>query len=256
MRKRDRIVTLVAVVLIAYGAGTMSGLMHWPGQGARKASASTFAFSMPCSAVSAATSAASTPTGATRVAVDARAAGCSSPLYQFWILPPGAAGYQIVQAYSRRSTFVWIPVGVAPGTYRFVVWARDAGSDGLSVNSLGRLDVFGNAGRYTVNQCSTLAITVSKSSFTKARATTVNVRAAARGCSHPLYRFWLLAPGATTYQMIQDYSSNPTLTRTITGLRAGTYRISVWVRDRASSGVIANSFGRCDAFSTAAYQVA
>lgn len=247
---------VVAVVLIAYGVGTIRGVVHWPGQGARKASASTFAFSVPCSAVSATTSAANTVTGATRVAVGATAAGCSSPLYQFWILPPGAGGYQIVQGYSRRSTFVWIPIGVMPGTYRFVVWARDAGSDGLSVNSLGRLDVSGSAGTFTVNPCSALAITVSKSSFTKARAATVNVRAAARGCSRPLYRFWLLAPGSAAYQMIQDYSSSATLTRTITGLPAGTYRIAVWVRDRASSGAIANSFGRCDAFSAAAYQVA
>ena len=257
MRKRANLfLGLMAVVLIGYGLATMAGLIAWPEQHARgAASAADVTLSVPCSSVAAATTSATTATGTARVEVSARALGCSNALYQFWMLPPGHGGYQVVQKYSSRSIFTWSPVDVPPGTYQFAVWARDAGGDGVSVNSAGRLDASSVAGTFTVNACSMLGVTVGSSSSRSGRAS-LGVTAAASGCSHPLYRFWLLAPGAAAYQIVQDYSARPTLSLKISGMHAGTYRIAVWVRDQASSGAQGNGLGRWDTATTTTYRVA
>ena len=70
------------------------------------------------------------------------------------------------------------------------------------------------------------------------------------GCPDPApqYEFWVLAPGATSYQVGQAYSTNPVLNWNTAGLGAGTYHISVWVRDANSSGISGNQFGTWDAY--------
>jgi hypothetical protein len=78
----------------------------------------------------------------------------------------------------------------------------------------------------------------------------VTVTANASGCpnANPVYHFAVMAPGATTYTMVQDYSTSATFTWTTTGLASGTYRFSVWARDAASSGAYSNSSGAWDAY--------
>ena len=238
---------------MAYGGGTLTGILGWPGERGPSAAAKVI-ISGPCSSLRASTTPSSSLSGATTVVVTARAAGCEHPLYEFWMLPPGAGGYQLARAYSDRSTFTWNPVDVVPGTYRFGVWARDAESDGLSVNPLGRLDVLAAAGTFTVSQCATLGITLATSSPTRAGGR-LNVTAHAGGCGHALYRFWVLAPGSRNYQMLRDYSPSETLTWTTSGLAPGVYRIGVWARDRASSGVDGDSLGRWDTLGATTYRV-
>jgi hypothetical protein len=70
----------------------------------------------------------------TRVTITATGSGCPNPQYQFWVLAPGAAAWQVVQPYSATTTYGWNTTGLAPGTYRWCVWARDSGSAGLYSN--------------------------------------------------------------------------------------------------------------------------
>jgi len=70
------------------------------------------------------------------------AAGCTSPLYQFWILAPGSSSWTIAQAYSSSATLNWNTTSLAAGIYRFSVWVRDASSAGTNSNSLGSYDNF------------------------------------------------------------------------------------------------------------------
>ena len=72
----------------------------------------------------------------------ASAVGCPSPnpVYQFWILAPGASSWTMVQAYSTSNTFSWSTVGKAKGTYHIAVWARDASSARTCSNSLSTWD--------------------------------------------------------------------------------------------------------------------
>ncbi len=65
--------------------------------------------------------------------------------------------------------------------------------------------------------------------------TGVAFTAIASGCPHPLYQFWILAPGSHTWTIVQAYSASATLNWTTTGLPAGTYLYTVWIRDASSA---------------------
>jgi hypothetical protein len=53
--------------------------------------------------------------------------------------------------------------------------------------------------------------------------------------------------------LAQAYSPSATFNWTTTGLPAGTYRFSVWVRDASSAGATSTSLGTFDAFVGASY---
>ena len=179
------------------------------------------------------------------------AAGCpnSNPLYHFGVMAPGATSYQVLQDYSTTATYTWNSSGLVPGTYRFSVWVKDAASAGGFGNSAGSWDAFNNNTTYTLTSCGSLAVSVSPPSPGKVGGT-VTLKASAAGCPNPnpLYHFGVLAPGATAYQVLQDYSTSATYTWSTTGLAAGTYRFSVWVKDASSGGTLGNSAGRWDAY--------
>src|SRR5579864_3739593 len=79
--------------------------------------------------------------------------------------------------------------------------------------------------------------------------------AAASGCPNasPLYQFWTLAPGASSWTQAQSYSPTATFTWSTVGLAPGTYSVSVWARDAGSTGAYGNSLGRWDAYTSMQY---
>jgi hypothetical protein len=184
----------------------------------------------------------------TVVTVTAHASGCANPLYQFWILKPGAGSWQMVQAYSTGATWQWNTSGATAGTYGVAVWARDSNSTGTSGNNFGRWDAF-NSTQYTLSSsaCSSVAV---------ASGTAATFMAHASGCANPLYQFWILAPGASSWQMVQTYSTSAAWQWNLSGATAGTYFVAVWAKDSNSTGTSGNSFGRWDAFSSMEYTYA
>jgi hypothetical protein len=94
---------------------------------------------------------ASTTTVGTPVTFTATATGCPnpSPVYQFWVLAPGASSWTVVQAYSTSNTFSWSTTGKATGGYQVAVWARDASSAGAAGNTFGTWDAF-TSGAYSL----------------------------------------------------------------------------------------------------------
>jgi hypothetical protein len=82
----------------------------------------------------------------------------------------------------------------------------------------------------------------------QAHGTAITYTASASGCSHPLYQFWVLAPGSHTWQIVQAYSPTATLSWSTTGLPAGSYTYTVWARDATSTGVSCNSLGCFDTY--------
>src|SRR6266851_1523076 len=203
--------------------------------------------SSPCSAVDLSGSPAASG-GA--VTLTAHASSCPNPLFQFWILAPGATSYQVVQAYSSTPTWTWNTSGVGAGTYVVAVWARDTSSTGISGNSFGRWDA-SNSIQYSL-PCSAVTLTSSPSGGAPV-GTVATITAQASSCANPLYEFWLLTPGATSWQMVQAYSTSATLRWTTTGAPLGTYSVAVWARDSNSTGTSGNSFGRWDAFGSSQY---
>jgi spore germination protein YaaH len=204
-----------------------------------------------CSSMQASASRSSQAGIGSTVTMSARALGCPdpNPLYQFWVLPPGGSAYQLGQAYSTSPNFSWSTAGLTPGTYRISIWARDANSSGAYGNQAGRWDAYNNDILYTLTTCSGLQMTVSPAS-PAAHGTSVTVTAQASGCPdpNPQYQFWVLAPGATAYQLVQAYSASSTFTWNTTGLAPGSYRFSVWVRDASSAGAQGNQSGTWDAY--------
>jgi uncharacterized protein YkwD len=209
----------------------------------------------PCSAVSITSSPSGTASVGTPVTFTAAASGCPSPSYQFWILAPGAASWALAQGYSTAATFSWTTAGKPAGTYQLSVWVRDASSAGTSGNSSGRWDAY-NSRQYTLTSgatpCASVSLTSSPSG-TASVGTAVTFIAAASGCSSPGYQFWILAPGATSWTLVQAYSTTATLTWSTSGKAAGTYHVSVWVRDASSAGTSGNTSGTWDAYNSSQY---
>ena len=66
--------------------------------------------------------------------------------------------------------------------------------------------------------------------------------------ANPMYAFWVQYPGATSYTLVQQYSSSATFTWKTAAMPQGTYRINVWVRDALSLGAHSNVSGSWDAY--------
>ena len=207
--------------------------------------------SSACSALSTSALPASPQAVGTSVAMGAVAANCPNPVYQFWVLPPGGNAYQLAQAYSNNASFTWNTSGLAPGTYRFSIWARDASDTGAYGNQFGRWDAY-NITDYTLTSCSAVSVSFGPPPPSSV-GSSVTATAKASGCANPQYQFWVLPPGGNAYQLAQAYSSSGTLTWNTTGLAPGTYRFSTWVRDANSSGAYGNEFGRWDAYNITDY---
>jgi hypothetical protein len=206
--------------------------------------------STPCTSVTASASPASPQPAGTPVTFTGVASGCPSPLYEFWILTPGSSTWTVARAYSSTATFNWSTAGPLPaGLYHFSVWVRDASSSGMSCNSLGCLDAF-VALNYTLTSTPCTSVTAAAAPPTTSPAgTAVVFTGVATGCGNtPMYQFWILVPGSSTWVIAQGYSTSATFNWTTTGLPAGVYQFSVWVRDSSSSGTNTTSLGNYDAF--------
>ncbi len=213
-----------------------------------------YALSARCISVSASAAPPSPSTPGAQVTFTgaATSTSCPSPLYQFWIMAPGSSTWTVAQAYSSSTTLAWNTSGKLAGTYRFSVWVRDSSSPGAIDTSLGRFDAFVGIPYTVYSQCTSVSAQTSPPS-TAAAGTSVTFTGTASGCSNPLYEFWILPPGSTTWSVVQAYSTSATFTWNTTGKPAGTYRFSVWVRDAGSAGAVNTSLGNFDAFVGTSY---
>jgi len=218
------------------GAATMSDLF------------ATVSSSTPCTGVGLTASPSNSAAPGTQVVFNATATGCPNPLYQFWILPPGSAGWQIARPYSTGSTFSWSTSGLAAGTYLYTVWARDSSSAGTGCGSLGCSDAYFPAAAYALgtDPCSSVS-ELAVGASPQAAGSTIMFTASAVGCSRPLYQFWTLAPGHS-WQIAQAYSAGATFSWNTTGLAPGSYLYTVWARDSSGPGTSCGSLGCQDAY--------
>jgi len=206
-------------------------------------------YTLPCSAVALSSSPSTAAPVGTTVAVTAHASGCVNPIFAFWVRTPGATNWTMVQAYSGSATWRWNTNGAPMGKYWLAVWARDSNSIGIFGNSFGRLDV-STATQYTLTSsaCSFVSISSAPPASTTS-GTTVTFTAHASGCPNALYQFWIQAPGASSWRMVQAYSTSATLQWNTSAVPGGTYAIAVWARDANSPGISGTNLGRLDAAS-------
>jgi hypothetical protein len=203
----------------------------------------------PCTSATDSPAPASPQASGTPVVFTASALGCPHPLYQFWILPPGSSTWQLKQAYSSMATFSWSTTGLTAGSYLYTVWARDASSTGTACGSLGCEDAYSAGTAYSLGATPCTSVSDSPAPASpQLSGSTVTFTAAASGCPHPMYQFWILPPGSSTWLDKQAYSNVTTFSWSTSGLPSGTYLYTVWARDSASTGTSCGSLGCEDAY--------
>ncbi len=210
-----------------------------------------------CRSVTASASPTSPASVGTPVVVTASASGCPSPSpqYEFWLRTPGGSCCQPAQTYGSSNVYNWPTVGLAPGTYTFAVWAKDAASNGAFANSLGRYDAYFIL-TYALSPVSCSSVTASASpSSPQSVGTPVTVTATASGCSDPSpeFEFWIRYPNAACCQVAHTYGTGNVYSWATASLLGGTYTFAVWVKDANSNGLYANSLGRYDAYFVLTY---
>jgi photosystem II stability/assembly factor-like uncharacterized protein len=180
-----------------------------------------------CTSVAASAAPASPQASATTITISATSTGCANPRYEFWILPPSGS-WTIAQSYSSTASFSWDTTGKVAGSYRYSVWVRDA-------TSAASYDAYfpGTAFTLTSTACTSASASAAPAS-PQPHGTAITVTATSSGCAHPLYEFWIKAPGGS-WTVVQAYSTTATFSWNTTGLPPGTYSYSVWVRDSGSA---------------------
>jgi SpoIID/LytB domain protein len=155
----------------------------------------------------------------TPITISADAAGGYDKVYRFWV--QDGAEWKIVQDYSTKSTFTWLPK--EGGDYKFSVHVKDKYSskeydayDSLEYRILSAVDM--------------KSVTADKPS-PQIAGTAIKVTANAEGGNEKLYKFNLLKDGVWT--VVQDYSSQNTFAWTPSV--SGDYKFSVHVKDVGSS---------------------
>jgi predicted outer membrane repeat protein len=209
----------------------------------------------PCQVPNVVASPVSPSTSGTQITITATTSGCPDPLYEFWMLPQGGSSWLLIQSYSSNPSFHWNSTGAAPGTEHFGVWVRDATSSGTTCSSFGCNDAVASI-PYTMGTtgCTSVSLLAAPASPSTS-GTQVSVMGTALGCPNPLYEFWMLAQGASSWQLVRSYSTSATWQWNTTGAPAGTELFGVWARDASSPGVTCSSFGCNDTVASILYTV-
>jgi alpha-tubulin suppressor-like RCC1 family protein len=164
----------------------------------------------------------------TAVTLNASSSSCGSPQYEFWMLTPGSSSWSILQPYSSSASFNWTS-DATPGEYFLQVWVKDATSSTTTYDTY-------SIESYTIvvpQNCTNATLTAMQGS-PQAVGTAITLNAGSSTCASPLYEFWMLAPGSSTYVILQSYSSSASVTWT-SDTTVGDYILEVWVKDANSS---------------------
>ena len=155
----------------------------------------------------------------TSVTFSATSTGCSSPQYQFWLLPPGGS-WTIAQPYSSTATWLFDSSKYGGAVFQVGVWTRQAGAtnthDGFFVTTY-----WMDSGAGCV--VSRLAPSVASPQILGAVITFTPLQTE---CSNQ-YKFWLLPPGGA-WRVVQAYGVGSTWAWNTHGYAPGDYEVGVW----------------------------
>ena len=143
---------------------------------------------------------------------------CPSPVYRFWLQPPGG-GWSIAQDFSSASTFKW-SANTVPGTYGVEVDVRDA-SRPVAYDAVANTT-------YVLNGCTSAALSADVAS-PQPPGTAVTLTGSASCPRTAEYRFWARAPGGS-WSLVRDYSTTNTF-GWHTATPGGSWSLEVDVRD-------------------------
>jgi hypothetical protein len=177
-----------------------------------------------CTSAAASASPPSPSTAGSLVTIAGTAAGCTAPLYEFWLQWVNGT-WHVVKAFGD-ATWSWDTSTYAPGTYTIHVWANNTGDSQVA------FEVFGTT-TYTVlpNVCTSASLGPTNPSAPA--GSTVALTASSSGCPNPQYEFWVMYPNQT-WHLIQGFGGSIFNWNT-NGLAPGTYEVHAWANQQGSS---------------------
>jgi len=215
----------------AYGPGIYQ-VSVWEGSSSTPSSYQSYAITTftldpaGCASTTLSPSTAPPQTPGTTITLTASSTGCSSPTYEFWLLPPGGA-WTIERGYGDAS-WDWNTTGLARGLYWVGVWARQAGS-------IAKYDTyFTGSFQLTVPLCTSATLGASPPS-PQASGTAITFTASSSGCSAPRYEFWEQAPGGV-WKVVQSWDTGATFSWNSTAAAVGDYNFAVTALATGSPG--------------------
>src|SRR5665213_941863 len=84
-----------------------------------------------CTAAHVSTNPVSPQIAGTAETINSATSGCPTPFVEFWMLAPGSTTWTLVRPWMDPAvggTFAWDTTSLAPGAYRWAVWAKQYGS--------------------------------------------------------------------------------------------------------------------------------
>ncbi len=163
------------------------------------------------------------------VVLTGAATGCSSPEFEFWILPPGGK-WAVLQSFSPNATASWHTAALAAGTYDFDAWGRQAGSGDQNVH-ISRIASY-NLQASAV--CTSVAWNAPTLPSPQSPGVLVGLSGTASGCASPLYQFWI-QPAGGAWAILRAYSPSSAAMWDTTGLLTGSYNFDIWVKHSGST---------------------
>jgi cell wall-associated protease len=177
------------------------------------------------------------------VTFTAGAIGGTSPYeYKFYSRPSTTTRWTTEQNYSTSDAWTWNTTGLAAGTYTLMVQARSAGSTAAA-------EAFKSVSyKLTDPPASGATLTASPASPQTAGTPVTLTAGGLGGTGSYEYKFFRKDPGATTWTLVRNYTTNGVLDWDTTGLAPGTYSFSVHVRTAGSTSTY-------DAFKAVSYLI-
>ena len=164
----------------------------------------------------------SQPLGGSSTFTATAGGGCTSPSYQWWLLPPNGS-WQMRQPYGAGTwNQTFSAASFEPGTYSVDAWVKQPGSTAS-------YDTYGLSS-FTLTTCTSATLAAAPSSPQPA-GTAITLTAGSSGCAAE-YQFWVLPPGGSWTSLGPFTSTN---TATWSTAQAGNYALVVWVRPQGSS---------------------
>jgi hypothetical protein len=153
---------------------------------------------------------------------------CTSPQYQFRLLPPGGA-WTVKRPFGPSATWSWKTTGYAQGTYQYGVWVKQAGSStAYDAYFVGTFQLAAPSAN-----CTSASISAMPASPQNAGAL-ITFTASSTGCgTAPRYEFWEQAPGGL-WRVVRPYGPTTTVAWDTTTAGRHLYRFGVWVKDAGS----------------------
>ena len=181
--------------------------------------------------------------------------GCASPQFLVYEKTP-TVNFKPQGSYNAATTsFTFNTTGLASGSYGFQVWVSCTGAatpDGASATFY-----YNVSGGATVCSKTTFAMTPPSPGTINSAATIT--ASDANGASPCDYRFYEKDPGATRWNLLQDFSASltATFTPTIQTTSSSLYNVQVWGRSHGTQGTVstgANGYDSVSAVGTYADQ--